>query len=140
MSTVIAIPGSMASTFLTHFFGSGLADDTYVVEWFRATLDGEIRRCNDEVSLTKKDLRKAKYATATQEAVQAMRMLPRMTAATLLEPVVEVVEASETPRLAEQPLADVADLVLGLAFFPRRVRRAPPARRGSARTSPRIGR
>ena len=36
MTTAIAIPGNTASTFLTHFFGKGLADDTYVVERFRA--------------------------------------------------------------------------------------------------------
>ena len=36
MSTAIAMPGNSASTFLTHFFGSGLADDRYVVERFKA--------------------------------------------------------------------------------------------------------
>ena len=35
MSTAIATPGNTASTFLTHFFGSGLADDTYVIERFK---------------------------------------------------------------------------------------------------------
>ena len=29
MTTAIAIPVNTASTFLTHFFGSGLSDDTY---------------------------------------------------------------------------------------------------------------
>ena len=29
MSTAIAIPGNTASTFLVHFFGSGLADERY---------------------------------------------------------------------------------------------------------------
>ena len=32
MTTAIAIPGNTTSTFLTHFFGSGLVDDRYVVE------------------------------------------------------------------------------------------------------------
>ena len=36
MTTAIALPGNTASTFLTHFFGNGLSDDTYVVERFRA--------------------------------------------------------------------------------------------------------
>lgn len=36
MTAALAIPGNTASTFLTHFFGSGLADDTYVVERFKA--------------------------------------------------------------------------------------------------------
>ena len=31
MTAAIAIPGNTASTFLTHFFGGGLADDRYVV-------------------------------------------------------------------------------------------------------------
>ena len=35
MTTAIAVPGNTASTFLTHFFGSGLVDDTYVVERFK---------------------------------------------------------------------------------------------------------
>ena len=35
MTAAIAIPRNTASTFLTHFFGSGLADDRYVVERFK---------------------------------------------------------------------------------------------------------
>ena len=44
MNTAMAIPGNTASTFLTHFFGSGLADERYVVEWFKAQADGDIPR------------------------------------------------------------------------------------------------
>ena len=73
MSTAIAIPGSTASTFLTHFFGSGLADDTYLVETFRAMADGDIRRCPDKAPATGKGRRKAKYATASLKAVKEMR-------------------------------------------------------------------
>ena len=47
MSAAIAMPGNTAATFLTHFFGPGLADDRYVVEKFRALADGNIRRCSD---------------------------------------------------------------------------------------------
>ena len=43
MSTEIAFPNNTASTFLTHLFASGLADDRYVVERFRAYADGDIR-------------------------------------------------------------------------------------------------
>ena len=43
MTTAIAVPGNTASTFLTHFFGTGLVDDTYVVERFKARADGDIR-------------------------------------------------------------------------------------------------
>ena len=33
-----------ANTFLTHVFGRGLEDKHYVVERYRTTIDGEIRR------------------------------------------------------------------------------------------------
>ena len=33
-----------ANTFLTHVFGRGLQDKTYVVERYRSTVDGQIRR------------------------------------------------------------------------------------------------
>ena len=71
MSTAIALPGNTASTFLTHFFGSGLADDTYVIERFKALVNGDIRRCADQPPAAKKSRRKAKYATASLKAVQA---------------------------------------------------------------------
>ena len=73
MTTAIAIPGNTASTFLTHFFGSGLSDETYVVERFRAMIDGDIRRCADQPPAVKKGRRKTKYATVSLKAVRAMR-------------------------------------------------------------------
>ena len=36
MSTAIAFPGNTATTFLTHIFGTGLVDERYVVERFKA--------------------------------------------------------------------------------------------------------
>ena len=42
MTTAMAMPGNMAATFLVHFFGSGLADEKYVVERFMALADGDI--------------------------------------------------------------------------------------------------
>ena len=36
MTAAMAIPGNTAATFLVHFFGTGLADDRYVVERFKA--------------------------------------------------------------------------------------------------------
>ncbi len=36
MTTAIAVPGNMVSTFLTHFFGHGLVDDSYIVEKYKA--------------------------------------------------------------------------------------------------------
>ena len=41
MNTAMAMPGNTASTWLTHLFGSGLADDRYVVERFVAKADGD---------------------------------------------------------------------------------------------------
>ncbi len=73
MSAAFAIPRNTASTFLTHFFGSGLSDDTYVVERFKAMVDGDIRRCADRQPAAKTGRRKAKDATATRKAVQALR-------------------------------------------------------------------
>ena len=73
MTSAIAIPGNTASTFLTHFFGGGLVDDRYVVERFKAMVNGDIRRCPDKAPAAKKARRKARLATATLKAVLAMR-------------------------------------------------------------------
>ncbi len=73
MTTAIAIPGNTASTFLTHFFGRGFSDDSYVVERFKAMVDGDIRRCADEPPAAKKGRRKTKYTTASLNAVRPMR-------------------------------------------------------------------
>ena len=73
MSTAFAIPGNTASTFLTHFFGSGLADDTYVVERFKTMIDGDIRPCPDQPPAAKKGKGKTTRPTATRKAVQALR-------------------------------------------------------------------
>ena len=43
MNAAMAVPGNTAATFLVHFFGSGLADEKYVVERFKAHADGDIR-------------------------------------------------------------------------------------------------
>ncbi len=75
MSAAIALPGNTAATFLTHFFGPGLADDRYAVETFRAMADGEIRRCSD-VSPKGGRSRGAKIVTATLKAVKEMRPAP----------------------------------------------------------------
>ena len=72
MNTAIAIPGSSA-TFLTHFFGHGLADDRYVVERFKAMANGDIRRFPSEAPAKRKGRHKAKSLTATLKAVKEMR-------------------------------------------------------------------
>ncbi len=71
MSTAIAMPGDSASTFLTHFFGSGLVDDRYVVERFKAHADGDIRPWPGETLAKKR--RKAKRVTATLSVVRELR-------------------------------------------------------------------
>ncbi len=80
MNTAMAMPGNTASTFLTHFFGNGLADDRYVVERFRTFADGDIRPVRPEASPDRgpgqakaKGRRGAKRVTASLAAVKEMR-------------------------------------------------------------------
>ena len=74
MTAAIAFPGNTASTFLTHFFGSGLADERYVVERFKALACGDIRRvASEEPTATKKGKRRARRATATLNEVKELR-------------------------------------------------------------------
>ena len=72
MTTAMAMPGNTAATFLVHFFGTGLADDRYVVERFKARADGDIRPWPGEAPTRGKG-RRAKRDTATLEAVKEMR-------------------------------------------------------------------
>jgi len=72
MTAAMAIPGNTANTFLVHLFGTGLADDRYVVERFRARADGDIVPAPAEAPRTKGG-RKTKRATATLKAVKEMR-------------------------------------------------------------------
>ena len=74
MTATIALPGNTASTFLTQLFGSGLADERYVVERFKALACGEIRRvAGEEPATTKKGKRRARRATATLNEVKELR-------------------------------------------------------------------
>ena len=43
MNAAIAVLGNTASALLAHLFGTGLADERYVVERLRAHADGDIR-------------------------------------------------------------------------------------------------
>ena len=72
MDTAIAVPDNTADTFLVHFFGSGLADERYVVERFKAHADGDICPWPGEEPPKGKGWR-AKRVTATLEAVKKMR-------------------------------------------------------------------
>ena len=72
MTAAMAIPGNTAETLLVHFFGTGLADDRYVVERFRARADGDIVPAPAE-AVAAKGRRKAKRSTATLKAVREMR-------------------------------------------------------------------
>ena len=73
MTATIAVPGNTADTFLVHFFGTGLSDDRYVVEKFKAMVNGDIRRCLDAAPAKSKGRRKTNYATASLKAVREMR-------------------------------------------------------------------
>jgi len=72
MTTAIAVPGNTASTFLTHIFGTGLVDDTYVVERFKGRADGDIRPWSGEnlAPAKEKGGRGTKRATASLKAVK----------------------------------------------------------------------
>ena len=65
MITAIAVSGNTAATFLTHYFGSDLVDDTYVVERLRTRSDGDIRPWSGEApGLAKRNgRRRTKRAT-----------------------------------------------------------------------------
>lgn len=77
MTAAMAKPGNTAATFLTHLFGRGLADDSYVVERFRSAANGEITLCGDGTGASAgRGRRKAGRVTATLEAVRAMRPAP----------------------------------------------------------------
>ena len=72
MTTAMAMPDNTASTFLVHFFGSGLADERYVVERFKAFADGDIRPWPGDGAAVRKG-RGSKRVTATLKAVKEMR-------------------------------------------------------------------
>ena len=61
--------GNTASTFLVHFFGSGLADERYVVERFKALANGDIRPWSGKEPAMGKG-RRAKRVTTTLKAVK----------------------------------------------------------------------
>ena len=69
MTAAMAMPGNTAETFLVHFFGTGLADDRYVVERFKARADGDIVPAPAE-ALAAKGRRKVKRTTITLKAVK----------------------------------------------------------------------
>ncbi len=73
MNAAIAVPGNTESTFLVHLFGTGLEDDRYVVERFKAHADGDIRPWSGESSGKGAGRRRAKRTTAMRKAVKEMR-------------------------------------------------------------------
>ncbi len=73
MTAAMAMPGNTASTFLIHYFGGGLdSDDRFVVERFRAHVDGDIRPVQTETA-SAKGRRKTKRIVVSREEAEAMR-------------------------------------------------------------------
>ena len=72
MTAAIAMPGNTADTFLVHFFGTGLADDRYVVEKFHARADGDIVPVPAEATGANGG-RKAKHTIVSRKDAEAMR-------------------------------------------------------------------
>ena len=72
MQTIEALHGG-ARTYLVHNFGNGLdGEDRFVVERFKALLDGDIRPIQPEAPKAK-SRRKAKRMVVSREEVEAMR-------------------------------------------------------------------
>ena len=72
MTAAMAMPGNTAETFLVHFFGTGLTDDRYVVERFRARADGDIVPAPAE-ALAAKGGRKVKRTVVSRKEAEALR-------------------------------------------------------------------
>ncbi len=72
MAAAMAMPGNTADTFLVHFFGTGLADEKYVVERFRAMADGDIRPIRPEAAGAK-GRRKVTHTVVSRKQAEAMR-------------------------------------------------------------------
>ena len=70
MNTAMTMPGNTADMFLVHFFGTGLADDRYAVQRFRAHADGDIRPRQETASNGR---RKAKRITTSLKALKELR-------------------------------------------------------------------
>ncbi len=72
MAAAIAIPGS-TRTWLVHAFGNGLdGEDRFVVERFKAMLDGDIRPIQPKAPKSK-GKREAKRVVVSRKEVEAMR-------------------------------------------------------------------
>ena len=72
MTAAMAMPGNTADTFLVHFFGTGLADERYVVEKFHARADGDIVPV-PAAPAGAKGRRAAKRAVVSRKQAEAMR-------------------------------------------------------------------
>ena len=72
MTAAMALPGNTADTFLVHLFGTGLADEKYVVERFKAMADGDIRPIRPEAAGAK-GLHTAKHTVVSRKQAEAMR-------------------------------------------------------------------
>ena len=72
MTAAMALPGNTADTFLVHLFGTGLADEKYVVQRFKAMADGDIRPVRPEAAGAK-GRREAKRTVVSRKQVEAMR-------------------------------------------------------------------
>ena len=72
MTAAMAMPGNTADTYLVHFFGTGLADEKYVVEKFHARVDGDIVPVPAGPAGAK-GRRKAKRTVVSRKQAEAMR-------------------------------------------------------------------
>ncbi|MDE0617548.1 MAG: hypothetical protein OXH87_08160 [Rhodospirillaceae bacterium] len=101
MTAAMAMPGNTAATFLVHFFGTGLADDRYVVERFRALANGEIRPVASEAAAAK-GRRKTKHTVVSRIRCGHV---PPMEGRALCEPCREDRRQAKRARHAERRAA-----------------------------------
>ena len=71
--TTMAMPGNTASTYLVHLFGTGLADERFVVERFRALANGEIRPVASGAAAVEGRARGEAHGGLAQGGAEAMR-------------------------------------------------------------------
>ena len=72
MTTAMAMPGNTADTFLVHLFGTGPADEKYVVEKFHERADGDIVPV-PTAPTGAKGRREAKRTVVSRKQAEAMR-------------------------------------------------------------------
>ncbi|GEM_PF-6562178 len=119
MNAAMAVPGNTAATFLVHFFGSGLADEKYVVERFKAHADGDIRPWTGETPAKGKGRRAKRVRKRDLDALRRVVLTPDAPSGTANSPA-----GSPEPAPAGR-LTNRAKKIFSRSFADRRSLAAP---------------